>query len=122
LIFALATPVAQSAIAVFRISGEGCCQKFNSVINKPISNFREVFLRDVVWEGVLVDRCSIVYYSSPSSYSGEDSIDFSLVSLDASALSMFNKASFIASTTFCGISEDGELKVLLGVPPECICT
>ena len=75
MIFALATPVAQSAIAVFRISGEGCCQKFNSVVNKPISDYRKVFLRDVVWEGVLVDRCSIVYYSSPSSYTGEDSIE-----------------------------------------------
>ena len=75
MIFALATPVAQSAIAVFRISGEGCCQKFNGVINKPISNFREVFLRDVLWEGALVDRCSVVYYSSPNSYTGEDSVE-----------------------------------------------
>jgi len=75
LIFALATPVAQSAIAVFRLSGEGCCQKFNAVINKPVSDYRKVFLRDVIWEGVLVDRCSIVYYSSPSSYTGEDSVE-----------------------------------------------
>tara|TARA_S200000501_G_scaffold72378_1_gene64365 strand:- start:12 stop:1319 length:1308 start_codon:yes stop_codon:yes gene_type:complete len=75
LIFALATPVAQSAIAVFRLSGEGCCQKFNAVINKPVSDYRKVFLRDVVWEGVLVDRCSIVFYSSPSSYTGEDSVE-----------------------------------------------
>ncbi len=75
MIFALATPVAQSAIAVFRVSGEGCCQKFNSVINKSISDYRKVFLRDVVWEGALVDRCSIVYYSSPNSYTGEDSVE-----------------------------------------------
>ena len=75
MIFALATPVAQSAIAVFRLSGEGCCQKFNAVINKPVSDYRKVFLRDVIWEGVLVDRCSIVYYSSPSSYTGEDSVE-----------------------------------------------
>ena len=67
--------MAQSAIAVFRISGEGCCQKFNSVINKPISDCRKVFLRDVVWEGALVDRCSVVYYSSPNSYTGEDSVE-----------------------------------------------
>lgn len=75
MIFALATPVAQSAIAVFRLSGEGCCQKFNAVINKPVSDYRKVFLRDVVWKGVLVDRCSIVFYSSPSSYTGEDSVE-----------------------------------------------
>ena len=75
MIFALATPVAQSAIAVFRVSGEGCCQKFNTVINKPVSDYRRVFLRDVVWEGALVDRCSIIYYSGPKSYTGEDSVE-----------------------------------------------
>ena len=67
--------MAQSAIAVFRVSGEGCCQKFNSVINKSITDYRKVFLRDVVWEGALVDRCSVVYYSSPNSYTGEDSVE-----------------------------------------------
>ncbi len=75
MIFALATPVAQSAIAVFRISGEGCCQVFNSIINEPISRYRRVFLRDIFWEGDLVDRCSVVYYSSPKSYTGEDSVE-----------------------------------------------
>ena len=75
MIFALATPVAQSAIAVFRVSGEGCCQKFNTVISKPVSDYRRVFLRDVVWEGALVDRCSIIYYSGPKSYTGEDSVE-----------------------------------------------
>ena len=75
MIFALATPVAQSAIAVFRISGDGCCQKFDSIINKPISVYRKVFLRDVVHQEVLVDKCSIIYYKSPSSFTGEDSVE-----------------------------------------------
>ena len=75
MIFALATPVAQSAIGVFRISGVGCCEKFNNVLNKPISDFREIFLRDIFWDGVLIDRCSVVFYSAPSSYTGEDSIE-----------------------------------------------
>jgi tRNA modification GTPase len=75
LIFALATPVAQSAIGVFRISGMGCCEVFNKLLNKPIFKYREVFLRDVVWEGVLIDRCSVVFYSGPSSYTGEDSVE-----------------------------------------------
>jgi len=75
LIFALATPVAQSAIGVFRVSGAGCCDVFNGALNKPISRHREVFLRDVFWNGVLVDRCSVVFYSGPNSYTGEDSIE-----------------------------------------------
>ena len=75
MIFALATPVAQSAIGVFRVSGAGCCDVFNGALNKPISRHREVFLRDVFWNGVLVDRCSVVFYSGPNSYTGEDSIE-----------------------------------------------
>ena len=75
MIFALATPVAQSAIGVFRISGAGCCDVFNRALNKPISKYREVFLRDVLWDGGLVDRCSVVFYSGPNSYTGEDSVE-----------------------------------------------
>ena len=75
MIFALATPVAQSAIGVFRVSGAGCCDVFNEALNKPISKYREVFLRDVFWNEVLIDRCSIVFYSGPNSYTGEDSIE-----------------------------------------------
>jgi len=75
LIFALATPVAQSAIGVFRISGAGCCEIFNKALNKPVSVYRKVFQRDIVWEGALVDRCSIIFYSAPSSYTGEDSVE-----------------------------------------------
>ena len=75
MIFALATPVAQSAIGVFRISGAGCCDVFNRALNKPISKYREVFLRDVVWDEELVDRCSVIFYSGPNSYTGEDSVE-----------------------------------------------
>ena len=75
MIFALATPVAQSAIGVFRISGSGCCEKFNSLLRRPVSEYRKVFLRDVFVGGVLVDRCSVVFYLGPSSYTGEDSVE-----------------------------------------------
>ncbi len=75
MIFALATPVAQSAIGVFRLSGAGCCEIFNKALNKPVSDYRKVFLRDVMWDGALVDRCSVVFYLAPSSYTGEDSVE-----------------------------------------------
>jgi tRNA modification GTPase len=48
---------------------------FNRALNKPISKYREVFLRDVVWDEELVDRCSVVFYSGPNSYTGEDSVE-----------------------------------------------
>ena len=75
MIFALATPVAQSAIAVFRISGNGCCEKFNQLLKTPVVEHRKVFLRDVYAGSELVDRCSVVFYSGPSSYTGEDSVE-----------------------------------------------
>ena len=75
MIFALATPVARSAIAVFRASGEGCCDVFNRALNKPINEYRKVFLRDVFLGDTLVDRCSVVFYSAPRSYTGEDSVE-----------------------------------------------
>ena len=75
MIFALATPVARSAIAVFRASGEGCCDVFNKALNKPINEYRKVFLRDVFLGDILVDRCSVVFYSAPKSYTGEDSVE-----------------------------------------------
>ena len=75
MIFALATPIAQSAIGVFRASGAGCCDVFNGALNKPITKYREVFLRDIVWDGALIDRCSVVFYSGPLSYTGEDSVE-----------------------------------------------
>ena len=75
MIFALATPVAQSALAIFRASGSGCLDTFNSVLSEPISSYREVCLRDILWEGVLVDRCSVVFYQGPKSFTGEDSVE-----------------------------------------------
>ena len=75
MIFALATPVAQSALAIFRASGSGCVEAFNSVLSEPISSYREVCLRDILWEGVLVDRCSVVFYQGPKSFTGEDSVE-----------------------------------------------
>jgi|TARA_B110000438_G_scaffold299386_1_gene349445 tRNA modification GTPase len=74
-IFALATPIAQSALAVFRASGSGCIEVFNSVLDSPVSGFREICLRNIIWEGSLVDRCSVVFYQGPNSFTGEDSVE-----------------------------------------------
>ena len=75
MIFALATPVAQSALAVFRASGSGCVDVFNSVLSEPVSSYREMCLRDILWKGELVDRCSVVFYQGPKSFTGEDSVE-----------------------------------------------
>ena len=75
MIFALATPVAQSALGVFRISGAGCGDVLNQALDKPILEYRKVFLREIVQAGRVLDKCSLVYYSAPNSYTGEDSVE-----------------------------------------------
>ena len=75
MIFALATPVAQSALGVFRISGAGCCDVFNQALDRPILEYRKVFLREIMLAERLIDKCSVVYYSAPNSYTGEDSVE-----------------------------------------------
>ena len=75
MIFALATPVAQSALAIFRATGGDCLNSFSRVLNRPINGFGKMFLRDIVWEGQVVDRCSVVFYQNPKSFTGEDSVE-----------------------------------------------
>ena len=75
MIFALATPVAQSALGVFRISGAGCGDVLNQALDKPILEYRKVFLREIMQTGRVLDKCSLVYYSAPNSYTGEDSVE-----------------------------------------------
>ena len=75
MIFALATPVAQSALAIFRATGDGCLNSFNQVLSRPIDAFGKMFLRDIIWEGEIVDRCSVVFYQNPKSFTGEDSVE-----------------------------------------------
>ena len=75
MIFALATPVSQSALAIFRATGGDCLNSFSRVLNRPINGFGKMFLRDIVWEGQVVDRCSVVFYQNPKSFTGEDSVE-----------------------------------------------
>jgi tRNA modification GTPase len=75
LIFALATPVAQSALAIYRATGTGCLAAFNKVLNIPIEDFGRACLRSVVWEGRVIDQCSVIFYQNPKSFTGEDSVE-----------------------------------------------
>ena len=75
MIFALATPVAQSALAVFRLSGDGCLDVFKILLERPILENRKICLRNLVLDGVVIDRCSVVCYGGPNSFTGEDSVE-----------------------------------------------
>ena len=75
MIFALATPVGKSAIAVIRVAGEGCHKKINSSLDKPINTFGQIFLRDLRSQEGVLDSCMLVFYKGPKSYCGEDMVE-----------------------------------------------
>ena len=62
MIFALATPVGKSAIAVIRVAGEGCHKTINASLNKPIDAFGQFFLRDLRSREGDLDSCMLVFY------------------------------------------------------------
>ena len=64
MIFALATPVGKSAIAVIRVAGEGCHKKINSSLDKPINTFGQIFLRDLRSQEGVLDSCMLVFWSN----------------------------------------------------------
>ena len=76
MIFALATPVGKSAIAVIRVAGEGCHKKINASLDKPINAFGQMFLRDLRSRERVLDSCMLVFYKGPKSYCGEDMVKF----------------------------------------------
>ena len=80
-IAALATPSAQSALAIIRISGRGCverlaalCSHPETLIHSPSHRAIHQFLRDPSDDEVVVEVIVNVY-RFPTSYTGEDSAD-----------------------------------------------
>ena len=75
-IFALSTNYAQSAIAVFRISGSECKK-----IAKYLCNIKKLKDRYVYYSKILdqnsnlIDKCIIIFFKSPKSYTGEDLLE-----------------------------------------------
>ena len=75
-IFALSTNFAQSAIAVFRISGSECKKIAKSICK--IQKLKERYvhyskIRDL--KSNLIDKGLIIYFKSPKSYTGEDLLE-----------------------------------------------
>ena len=75
MIYALATPMGKAALAVFRISGDGCHALINTVLDKNIRAFNKICLRRVTYQSSLIDMSTVVLYKSPKSYTGEDMVE-----------------------------------------------
>ena len=80
-IVALATPWGKSAIAIVRISGRGCIEKFASMFS-PSQKLREAPANSLTvgavynpQDGLHIDQVVVALYRSPHSYTGEDTLE-----------------------------------------------
>ena len=71
-IVSLATPAGNSGVAVIRISGEKSKEILQKLIKQKIDfEPRKMYLKNVYF-GELIDKCLIVFFRAPFSYTGED--------------------------------------------------
>ena len=74
-IVALATPAGNGGVAIIRISGEKSNDILKSLINENVElESRKMYLKDVHVEDI-VDKCLVVRFVRPFSYTGEDVVE-----------------------------------------------
>ena len=74
-IYALATPPAQSAICVFRVSGKGCLDALPELFNSQLVEPRYFYKTEMLSKGIFVDSVAVVFFKGPKSFTGEDSFE-----------------------------------------------
>lgn len=74
-VFALATPATKSALCVFRVSGSGCLDVFDSIFTKELNEPRKFYQRSLVSGTTVIDTVGVVFFEGSSSYTGEDSFE-----------------------------------------------
>lgn len=71
-IVSLATPAGNSGVAVIRISGERSKEVLQKLIKQDLDfEPRKMYLKNVYF-GDLIDKCLVVFFNNPMSYTGED--------------------------------------------------
>ena len=83
-IVALSTPPYKSALAIVRLSGPKALEILSNITTRDVSKltpnmsyFTKIY-KDKNTKSDLIDECIITYYKGPKSYTGFDSVDFSL--------------------------------------------
>jgi len=74
-IYALATPPAQSAICVFRVSGKGCLDALPKLFSSDLVEPRFFYKTEMLDKGSFVDSVAVVFFKGPKSFTGEDSFE-----------------------------------------------
>ncbi len=74
-IFALSTVPGLSAISVFRISGPNAFFVLNKITKAKVPQNRLASLREIFWEGEIIDKCIVIAFNQNDSYSGEETVE-----------------------------------------------
>ena len=74
-IYALATPPAQSAICVFRVSGAGCLDALPKLFNSKLVEPRYFYKTEMLNKSDFVDSVAVVFFREPKSFTGEDGFE-----------------------------------------------
>ena len=74
-VYALATPPAQSAICVFRVSGKGCLEALPQLFNSKLVEPRYFYKTEMFNGGCFVDSVAVVFFRGPKSFTGEDGFE-----------------------------------------------
>ena len=75
IIYALATPPAQSAICVFRVSGKGSLKALPKLFSSALNEPRRFYKTDMLNNGNFVDSVAVVFFKEPKSFTGEDGFE-----------------------------------------------
>jgi len=76
-IYAISTPSGHSAVAVIRISGDKCPDVLQAIIGKiPIPRVATLARLKNPSTNETIDDALVIYFKAPSSFTGEDVIEF----------------------------------------------
>ena len=74
-IVALATPAGNSGVAIIRVSGDNSLSLLKSLTNENVEfEPRKMYLKNI-FLGEITDKCLVVYFKSPFSFTGEDVVE-----------------------------------------------
>ena len=76
-IVALTTPPMKSALAVIRLSGDGCFEVVSKSFSKSLLGLekRNIFVGSIVDRDKVIDEVVLLAYKGPKSFTGEDSVE-----------------------------------------------
>jgi tRNA modification GTPase len=78
-IIALATAPLKSALALIRVSGDGCFEMTDDIFNHQVSGItsRQIFMGKIHDEGKDIDLVEVLAYPGPKTMTGEDVVEIS---------------------------------------------